>query len=223
MVIVAQPGEVLAVAAARAGPWGWPQLQSRTSKRNPGPRAVASCDRTNLPRQVLVGNKSDMDESKRAVPYSRGQALADEFKMAFFETSAKANTNVDETFQVPVGPLWGGCSECLLDWERCLGQSAALPWVRAGLGWAGWGAAALGCRRDRGAGGAGRGQGAKLPIPPPRPPPPPHTHTQSVARDIMVRLKDAAPDAGSGGGGGPSLRVGTARPKAAASSKGGCC
>ena len=31
--------------------------------------------------QVLVGNKSDMDESKRAVPYSRGQALADEFRM----------------------------------------------------------------------------------------------------------------------------------------------
>lgn len=50
--------------------------------------------------QVLVGNKSDMDESKRAVPYSRGQALADEFRMQFFETSAKNNTNVDEVFQV---------------------------------------------------------------------------------------------------------------------------
>jgi hypothetical protein len=49
--------------------------------------------------QVLVGNKSDMDESKRAVPYSRGQALADEFRMRFFETSAKANTNVDDVFQ----------------------------------------------------------------------------------------------------------------------------
>lgn len=50
--------------------------------------------------QVLVGNKSDMDESKRAVAYSRGQALADEFRMQFFETSAKNNTNVDEVFQV---------------------------------------------------------------------------------------------------------------------------
>lgn len=50
--------------------------------------------------QVLVGNKSDMDESKRAVAYSRGQALADEFKMQFFETSAKSNTNVEEVFQV---------------------------------------------------------------------------------------------------------------------------
>jgi hypothetical protein len=52
---------------------------------------------------VLVGNKSDMDESKRAVAYSRGQALADEFKMQFFETSAKSNTNVDEVFQVGGG------------------------------------------------------------------------------------------------------------------------
>ncbi|KAL4431188.1 hypothetical protein ABPG75_006444 [Micractinium tetrahymenae] len=95
--------------------------------------------------KVLVGNKSDMDESKRAVPYSRGQALADEFRMQFFETSAKNNTNVDEVFQ-------------------------------------------------------------------------------SVARDIMLRLKDTQPDAasGSGGGGGPSLRVGAAQRKAA-SNKSGCC
>ncbi len=39
--------------------------------------------------KVLVGNKCDMDESKRAVPTSRGQALADEFGIRFFETSAK--------------------------------------------------------------------------------------------------------------------------------------
>ena len=47
-------------------------------------------------RQVLVGNKCDMDESKRKVPYSKGQALADEFGIRFFETSAKTNSNVDE-------------------------------------------------------------------------------------------------------------------------------
>jgi len=45
---------------------------------------------------VLVGNKCDMDEGKRAVPYSKGQALADEFGIQFFETSAKSNVNVDE-------------------------------------------------------------------------------------------------------------------------------
>ena len=46
--------------------------------------------------QVLVGNKCDMDESKRAVPFSKGQALADELGIQFFETSAKNNTNVTE-------------------------------------------------------------------------------------------------------------------------------
>lgn len=37
-----------------------------------------------------------MDESKRRVPYSQGQALADEFGIQFFETSAKSNIKVDE-------------------------------------------------------------------------------------------------------------------------------
>ncbi|BDA51556.1 Ras-related protein RAB1BV [Coccomyxa sp. Obi] len=49
--------------------------------------------------KVLVGNKCDMDESKRRVPYSQGQALADEFGIQFFETSAKSNIKVDEVFQ----------------------------------------------------------------------------------------------------------------------------
>ena len=37
-----------------------------------------------------------MDEHKRAVPFSRGQALANEFGIKFFETSAKSNINVEE-------------------------------------------------------------------------------------------------------------------------------
>lgn len=48
--------------------------------------------------KILVGNKADMDESKRAVPTARGQALADEFGIKFFETSAKTNMNVENTF-----------------------------------------------------------------------------------------------------------------------------
>ncbi|XP_024013482.1 ras-related protein RABE1a isoform X1 [Eutrema salsugineum] len=36
--------------------------------------------------KILVGNKADMDESKRAVPKSKGQALADEYGIKFFET-----------------------------------------------------------------------------------------------------------------------------------------
>lgn len=60
------------------------------------------------PAQVLVGNKCDMDESKRAVPYSKGQALADELGIQFFETSAKNNTNVTEVWP-------SGLSNHLLD------------------------------------------------------------------------------------------------------------
>lgn len=51
--------------------------------------------------QVLVGNKCDMEESKRKVPYSQGQALADEFGIQFFETSAKNNIKVDEVCSCP--------------------------------------------------------------------------------------------------------------------------
>ena len=51
------------------------------------------------PVQVLVGNKCDMEESKRKVPYSQGQALADEFGIQFFETSAKNNIKVDEVYR----------------------------------------------------------------------------------------------------------------------------
>ncbi|TYJ00738.1 hypothetical protein E1A91_A13G106000v1 [Gossypium mustelinum] len=48
--------------------------------------------------KVLVANKADMDESKRAVATSKGQALADEYGIKFFETSAKTNLNVEEVF-----------------------------------------------------------------------------------------------------------------------------
>ncbi|RZC78689.1 hypothetical protein C5167_002900 [Papaver somniferum] len=48
--------------------------------------------------KILVGNKADMDESKRAVPTAKGQALADEYGIKFFETSAKTNLNVEQVF-----------------------------------------------------------------------------------------------------------------------------
>merc|ERR1712216_1888 len=57
--------------------------------------------------KVLVGNKCDMDESKRAVPTSRGQALADEFGIRFFETSAKANINVEGGFTTIANDIVG--------------------------------------------------------------------------------------------------------------------
>lgn len=48
--------------------------------------------------KILVGNKSDMAEDKRAVSFEKGQALAEEYKMQFFETSAKDNIHVEEVF-----------------------------------------------------------------------------------------------------------------------------
>ncbi|CAO1942198.1 unnamed protein product [Urochloa humidicola] len=48
--------------------------------------------------KILVGNKADMDASKRAVPTAKGQALANEYGIKFFETSAKTNLNVEQVF-----------------------------------------------------------------------------------------------------------------------------
>ncbi|KAF9623554.1 hypothetical protein IFM89_003344 [Coptis chinensis] len=47
---------------------------------------------------ILVGNKFDLHTTKRAVPTSMGQALANEYGMKFFETSAKSYYNVEEAF-----------------------------------------------------------------------------------------------------------------------------
>ena len=46
--------------------------------------------------KVLIGNKCDRPDRK--IDTARGKALAEENKMAFFETSAKNNINVKETF-----------------------------------------------------------------------------------------------------------------------------
>lgn len=48
--------------------------------------------------KVLIGNKSDLDDSKRAIPYSKGKALADEYRIPFFETSAKSGAHVEQVF-----------------------------------------------------------------------------------------------------------------------------
>ena len=46
--------------------------------------------------KVLVGNKCDREDRK--ISYEEGAKLASEFKMQFFETSAKSKYNVNETF-----------------------------------------------------------------------------------------------------------------------------
>lgn len=47
--------------------------------------------------KILIGNKCDMVKDK-VVDTSKGQALADEYGIRFFETSAKTNFNVTEAF-----------------------------------------------------------------------------------------------------------------------------
>jgi len=47
--------------------------------------------------KVLIGNKCDLVD-KRIIDTARGKSLADEFKIPFYETSAKNSTNVDEAF-----------------------------------------------------------------------------------------------------------------------------
>lgn len=46
--------------------------------------------------KVLVGNKCDREDRK--VTLEEGQKLASEYNMKYFETSAKTNLNVNETF-----------------------------------------------------------------------------------------------------------------------------
>lgn len=48
-------------------------------------------------RLVLVGNKCDREDA-RAVSFDEGAALAQQFGVAFFETSAKQNKNVDACY-----------------------------------------------------------------------------------------------------------------------------
>eukprot|EP00600_Ochromonadales_sp_CCMP1393_P002524 CAMPEP_0174981362 /NCGR_PEP_ID=MMETSP0004_2-20121128/15846_1 /TAXON_ID=420556 /ORGANISM="Ochromonas sp., Strain CCMP1393" /LENGTH=204 /DNA_ID=CAMNT_0016233095 /DNA_START=44 /DNA_END=658 /DNA_ORIENTATION=+ len=46
---------------------------------------------------VLVGNKCDL-EDKRLVKFEEGRALAEEYEINFYETSAKKNVNVEKAF-----------------------------------------------------------------------------------------------------------------------------
>ncbi|KAF9623378.1 hypothetical protein IFM89_001298 [Coptis chinensis] len=47
---------------------------------------------------ILVGNKVDVDGTKRVVPTSAGQVPADKYGVQFFETSAVTNYNVEQAF-----------------------------------------------------------------------------------------------------------------------------
>jgi len=46
---------------------------------------------------VLIGNKCDL-ENEKVIPKEKGQEIADEYSVKFFETSAKENINVQDAF-----------------------------------------------------------------------------------------------------------------------------
>ncbi|KAL4479277.1 hypothetical protein ABPG72_011489 [Tetrahymena utriculariae] len=55
-----------------------------------------------VPDQIiitLVGNKCDESENQRKVDKAEGQALANEYKIPFFESSAKDNINITQLFE----------------------------------------------------------------------------------------------------------------------------
>ncbi|XP_065176193.1 ras-related protein Rab-10-like [Sycon ciliatum] len=47
--------------------------------------------------RMLLGNKCDM-EGKRVISKEQGETIAEEYGIRFFETSAKANVNIEEAF-----------------------------------------------------------------------------------------------------------------------------
>ncbi|XP_002737446.1 ras-related protein Rab-3 isoform X1 [Saccoglossus kowalevskii] len=61
---------------------------------------------------ILVGNKCDM-EDERVVSVDRGKQLSDQLGLEFFETSAKENINVKQTFERLVDIICDKMSESL--------------------------------------------------------------------------------------------------------------
>lgn len=72
--------------------------------------------------KILVGNKCDLVD-KRVISTERGKALADEYKIKFFECSAKSSINVEEAFMT----LAVDCK------KRLFSDNAAQPQTAGGV------------------------------------------------------------------------------------------
>lgn len=76
--------------------------------------------------KVLVGNKCDLGEARRAVPTEKAKALATEHKMMFFEASAKSGANVEEIFTKIARDIVARLRESSDGGGSVMGQSTAL-------------------------------------------------------------------------------------------------
>ncbi|KAM4689158.1 ras-related protein Rab-10-like [Discoglossus pictus] len=65
---------------------------------------------------VLLGNKCDK-EDERVVSKEKGEKLAWEFGIPFFETSAKENVNIDKAFFMLAEAIYAKRSSLLLDYN----------------------------------------------------------------------------------------------------------
>ena len=54
---------------------------------------------------VVVGNKSDLKPEQRQVSAADGTKLAEDFRCAFTEASARLNTNVTKAFELMVAEI----------------------------------------------------------------------------------------------------------------------
>jgi small GTP-binding protein len=68
-------------------------------------RQTAGDEGVSTVRRVLVGNKSDLVDD-RVIDAARGQALATDLCMAFFETSAKTGDGVEQAFQALIADVY---------------------------------------------------------------------------------------------------------------------
>lgn len=53
----------------------------------------------------MVGNKSDLRPEQRQVTVEQGKKLADDFKCAHTEASARYNENVSKAFELMIGQI----------------------------------------------------------------------------------------------------------------------
>jgi len=54
---------------------------------------------------VIVGNKSDLRPEQRQVTVEAGKQLAEKFKCAYTEASARYNENVSKAFELMIGQI----------------------------------------------------------------------------------------------------------------------